>query len=312
MRSKGREMKFVSSVAFYCLFSTISTTCIFAEEAFVKASNLNLRNTPGNGKIIETIPMGKKIKVLVRQNGWAKVTYSNLEGWVSQRYLTSSSFREIQRRYPRVRDAIAEKGKIVEEILGNFSASSKILIVAYKIERILQIWFLNSQNKQLELKKSYEFSGYSGDIGPKRRQGDLQIPEGFYVIDRFNPNSSFHLSLGINYPNASDRILGIQGSLGGDIFLHGSSVTIGCIPITDDKIKELYLTAVEAKSDGQNNIPVYIFPCKMNEESCTNILAENSEYHSFWENIEEGYNLFNENHNFLEISIDENGLYHFN
>lgn len=110
-------------------------------------------------------------------------------------------------------------------------------------------------NKDLfRLIKDYQICSLSGELGPKRQQGDLQVPEGFYWIDRFNPASNFYLSLGINYPNQFDRILGKSGELGGDIFIHGGCVTIGCIPITDDKIKELYLIAVEAKSNGQDGV----------------------------------------------------------
>ena len=77
-----------------------------------------------------------------------------------------------------------------------------------------------------------------GQPWPQATQGDSQVPEGFYHMDRFNPLSNFHLSLGVSYPNQSDRILGASGRLGGDIFIHGDCVTIGCVPITDEGIRE--------------------------------------------------------------------------
>ena len=104
--------------------------------------------------------------------------------------------------------------------------------------------------------------------GPKRREGDLQIPEGFYYIDRFNPKSNFYLSLGINYPNQSDRVLGKRGNLGGDIHSYtAAGVTIGCVPITDEYIKEVYWLAVQAKSNGHAKIPVHIFPTELDDQT---------------------------------------------
>src|SRR5690606_11025729 len=100
--------------------------------------------------------------------------------------------------------------------------------------------------EKFTLVKTYPVCSSSGLPGPKRKKGDRQTPEGFYHIDRFNPQSAFHLSLGINYPNSSDKILG-HSDPGGDIFIHGSCVTIGCVPLTDDLIKEVYVLAVEAK-----------------------------------------------------------------
>ncbi len=110
-----------------------------------------------------------------------------------------------------------------------------ILLRAYKQESELELWAKNKKDKQYTLLKTYKICASSGTLGPKRKQGDIQVPEGFYVIDRFNPVSNFYLSLGVSYPNASDKILGVKGALGGDIFIHGNCVTIGCLPISDDK-----------------------------------------------------------------------------
>ncbi len=99
--------------------------------------------------------------------------------------------------------------------------------------------------------------------------GDYQVPEGFYYINEFNPRSLYHLSLGLNYPNASDRMLCDMSQPGGDIYIHGSCVTTGCIPITDGQIEELYVLAAHAKDMGQDFIPVHIFPVNFsNPEKC--------------------------------------------
>ena len=141
----------------------------------------------------------------------------------------------------------------------------KILLLAFKKEKILELWCQQGDRIHFTSVRSYPFCRSSGVIGPKRRQGDLQIPEGIYHIDRFNPWSNFYLSLGINYPNPSDRQRGNPEDPGGDIFIHGACVTIGCIPITTPKIKELYWIAELARRSGQRRIPVLIFPARMDD-----------------------------------------------
>jgi hypothetical protein len=106
----------------------------------------------------------------------------------------------------------------------------------------------------------------AGELGPKRKQGDNQTPEGFYAISYFNPRSDFHLSLHIDYPNRRDRAAGADGvKLGGDIFIHGGCLSEGCLAITDEGIRELYWLAVEARSVGQRRIPVHIFPARLGD-----------------------------------------------
>jgi murein L,D-transpeptidase YafK len=160
--------------------------------------------------------------------------------------------------------------------------------------------------------KEYPFCNSSGALGPKRRQGDGQIPEGFYHIDRFNPLSNFHLSLGINYPNQADRIRGGSGDLGGDIFIHGGCVTIGCVPITDELIKEVYLIAVEAKTAGQGRIPVHIFPARMGAKGMRQLegaASGNQELLDFWRNLKSGYDSFEQNRRLPSVTVDRQGRY---
>lgn len=140
----------------------------------------------------------------------------------------------------------------------------------------------------------------------------MQVPEGFYNIEIFNPESSYYLYLGINYPNASDKIKGYKSKLGGDIFIHGSTVTIGCIPITDDKIKEVYLYSVYATDCGQKKIPVYIFPFKMTNSNFDYYKKYYSEeLINFWKDLKTGYDLFQINKEELKIKVDKFGNYIF-
>jgi murein L,D-transpeptidase YafK len=172
----------------------------------------------------------------------------------------------------------------------------KIYLRAFKNEKEIELWGKNASDTKYSLIKTYKVCRTSGRLGPKRKQGDLQIPEGFYHIDRFNPYSNFYLSLGINYPNKSDRILGNKSNLGGDIFIHGDCVTIGCLPITNDQIKELYIICVEARNNGQTTIPVTIFPSKLSEteyKRLTDKFSSDSDKVGLWTDLKEGYDIFN-------------------
>ncbi|RZK14756.1 MAG: hypothetical protein EOO43_15910, partial [Flavobacterium sp.] len=134
---------------------------------------------------------------------------------------------------------------------------------------------------------------HSGKLGPKVVEGDLQTPEGFYKINVFNPMSNFHLSLGIDYPNAVDKLrTGKNRKTGGEIYIHGDCKTVGCIPITDDKIKEVYILAVEARNNGQKDIPVYIFPFRMTDSNMAKYSKQYPEHVAFWKTLKSGYQVF--------------------
>lgn len=133
-------------------------------------------------------------------------------------------------------------------------------------------------------------------------------------FNNFNPASNFHLSFGINYPNKSDKILGKKEDPGSDIFIHGSCVTIGCIPITNESIEELNIIAVDTKSRGQAKIPVHIFPCRMNEENMQELMTlsdEKPELWDFWANIKESYDFFEKNKKLTDYRVNNKGKYIF-
>jgi hypothetical protein len=122
----------------------------------------------------------------------------------------------------------------------------QLSLVGLKSERVLEIWAKGEPGwRRL---RAYPILAASGGLGPKLRQGDMQVPEGVYRLTTFNPSSSYHLSLRVDYPNADDRAAARQDGrarrgtdLGGDIYIHGRSVSIGCIAIGDPAIEELYV-----------------------------------------------------------------------
>ncbi len=244
----------------------------------------------------------------------------------------TENFKSQQLKYERVRTAYDEKSEAVFAILKskNFQLDKlRLFIRVFKKDELLEIWAKNSDSPTFQLLKSYPIASSSGNLGPKRKQGDMQTPEGFYYIERFNPVSNFYLSLGVNYPNESDKILGEKGNLGGDIFIHGSNVTVGCMPMTDDKIKEIYVLTVEARNAGQTQIPVHIFPTRLTNSNFIVLknYAKSPEFISywaalkngqaidserfvkFWSNLKEGYDYFEEHKKLPTISVKSSGTY---
>ena len=237
--------------------------------------------------------------------------------FVSINFFAQNNFIKEQKRYSRVRTAFKQKDSIVKANLTQNHIKTNelnILIVVFKEESKLDIYAKSKNTSSYKKIKTYTICAKSGVLGPKRAQGDMQVPEGFYYINRFNPYSNFYLSLGINYPNASDKKKSNAQDLGGDIFIHGDCVTIGCMPMTDDKIKEIYLYAVYAKNNGQSKIPVYIFPFKMDDENFKRYkekFKKNKELISFWTNIKTGYDRFMLEKTPLKYTINKNGDYVF-
>jgi len=228
-----------------------------------------------------------------------------------------ADFLADQMKYQRVRTAISEKEAVVKEKLNSENIKFnelEIIITVFKQEKLLEIYAKNKSDIEYKKVVSYEICQSSGELGPKRKEGDGQVPEGFYFIEKFNPVSNFYLSLGINYPNESDRKIG-TGRLGGDIFIHGNCVTIGCVPMTDEIIKEIYLYALYAKNNGQERIKAYFFPFRMSDE---NMAKYKEEYKAdislinFWENLNAGYDMFVKNKRELKFSVDNKGRYIFN
>ena len=224
------------------------------------------------------------------------------------------SFRSQQQKFPRVKTAYNEKEKLVKDLFSSKGidvAHMDLFIRVFKKEMQLEVWAKSPKEHKFKFITTYAVCASSGTLGPKRKQGDGQVPEGFYDIERFNPSSNFYLSLGVSYPNASDKILGEKGNLGGDIFIHGNCVTIGCMPLTDDKIKEVYLMAVEAKVNG-GKIPIHIFPCRMNDTGMK-FLEEKyqgkTQLISFWKNIQRGYEYFEQNRLVFQVKVDSKGEY---
>lgn len=156
----------------------------------------------------------------------------------------------------------------------------------------------------------------SGTTGPKRSEGDFQVPEGFYYINEFNSNSKYHLALGLNYPNASDKILSDADRPGGAIYIHGNCVSTGCIAIQDAPIEELYVIAANVKTNGQDFIPVHVFPVKYDVQKSVDQLTEsfksNLTINKFILTLKSVFDYFEKNKQLPVILINKKGDYVIN
>ncbi len=180
----------------------------------------------------------------------------------------------------------------------------ELYVRAFKEERELEVW-AGARGKPLVKVKVYPFCAASGTVGPKRREGDLQVPEGFYTLDQFNPYSTFHLSMRVSYPNASDRKLGHEQRPGGLIYVHGGCASIGCIAIEDAPIEELYVMVWEAKARMKRDVPIHIFPRRLDAAGLEALAREASEERvAFWRGLEPGWRLFEESRRPPRVSVD--------
>jgi len=128
-------------------------------------------------------------------------------------------------------------------------APRRVTLLVFKQEKRLEAWGANAARGPFRHLAEFPILAASGQTGPKRQQGDLQVPEGFYRISALNPNSAYHLSLRVDYPNADDRRL--PGRLpaprqGGDIYVHGNAVSIGCVAIGDAAIEHVFCLVARA------------------------------------------------------------------
>jgi len=168
------------------------------------------------------------------------------------------------------------------------SPSAPVLIRTYKQEAEFEIWKAKSDG-QYALLKTYPMCRWSGQLGPKLREGDHQVPEGFYAITpgQMNPNSHYYLSFNVGYPNAYDRAL---GRTGGDIMVHGICSSAGCYSMTDAQIGEIYAIAREAFNGGEREIQMQSFPFRMTAENLAKHRLDPNI--AFWKEIKNGADHF--------------------
>ena len=223
----------------------------------------------------------------------------------------SQDFIKDQLQYARVSDAYNSKFFRIDSMFKSKKIDlSKVQVFwrAFKWNKTLELWAYSIDSQKFIYIYTYQICTTVGELGPKRKEGDLQIPEGVYEIKSFNPASKYYLSLELNYPNESDKILSKADRLGGDIYIHGKCETIGCLPMNDDLIKEIYLISAIAKNNGQLMIPIHIFPTRLTLNNFNKLKLDyfksNVSLLAFWSNLKQVYDFFEINKIVPTVTVD--------
>ncbi len=176
-----------------------------------------------------------------------------------------------------VSDRVRQYGAVVAQRLAPaFRAAgvpyppAAVVLIGLKEERLLQVWVSDDRESYTHL-KDYPVLGASGGPGPKLKEGDNQVPEGLYRIESLNPNSMFHLSLRLNYPNPFDRERGREDGrieLGTDIMIHGNDCSAGCLAMGDEAAEDLFVLAAET---GIDNIRVILSPADLRKREAPSV-----------------------------------------
>ena len=175
-----------------------------------------------------------------------------------------------------------------EMLSQNLELGQPAFIRIFKEEKILETWIKDEESEQFVPFKQYAICKYSGNLGPKLKEGDGQAPEGFYEIgaNQMNPWSEFHLSFNLGFPNQYDRAHKRTGS---HLMVHGGCKSTGCYAITDESMEEVYLMTEAAIANG-HKVPVHIFPFRMTPEKM--VKHSGSRWAFYWENLKQGYDAF--------------------
>ena len=213
----------------------------------------------------------------------------------------------------RVKNAYSEKWNSLKSIIsskGINESDFECYLRAFKMEGEFEVWVRDrkSTSTKFTLIKTYSIWKSSGTLGPKRKEGDGQVPEGLYNISSYNPNSAYHLGMLVNYPNKSDIIRSDKNSPGGQIMVHGDCVTIGCIPLTDEYIKEVYILCLESSKAGKN-VRIDIFPCHFNKENNKYLSKFPNKTQQFWNELRPAYNKFNNEKKLYTFGVNTDGSY---
>ncbi len=187
------------------------------------------------------------------------------------------------------------------------SKDQPVLIRSYKKESELEVWKRKADG-QYALLKTYPMCRWSGQLGPKVREGDRMAPEGFYAISpaQMNPNSSFYVSFNMGYPNAYDRS---HGRTGAHLMVHGACSSAGCYSMTDDQIGEIYALVREAQNGGQKAVQMQALPFRMTPENLAKHRLDSNI--AFWKNLKEGTDYFEVTGDEPQVGVS-GGRYVFN
>lgn len=191
---------------------------------------------------------------------------------------------------PEIGPAETPLSKETMTLLGKkgMSPEAPIFVRIFKEESELEVWKARDDGRYYHL-KTYPICNWSGELGPKLKEGDKQAPEGFYTVSQtqMNPNSKFYLAFNLGFPNAYDRA---HGRTGQALMVHGKCKSAGCYAMTDALAEEIYALAREAFRGGQQAFEVHAHPFRMTDEKLARF--QGHKWYGFWQTLKQGYDFF--------------------
>lgn len=210
----------------------------------------------------------------------------------------------------RVAEARRTKLAVVQALFEEAGVAyppAEIVLRGFKRERELEVWASSRAGEAMRPIATYTICATSGVLGPKRQEGDGQVPEGYYRISYLWPKSAFYLAMKVGYPNVSDRRLGHPTMPGSDIMIHGGCASIGCLAMSDERIQEIYVMASEVQ--GRAPVTVHLYPTR--DRAWLVEQPAWQEHGAFWDNLYEGFEMFEASRRPPEVRVDVRGAYHF-
>lgn len=253
------------------------------------AGALTLMRCDGGATVKGLVILVLVLALVVGVLAWP-VSHEMVRGWVSP----ARDINEIRARVGPVLEAdLAAAG---------LRYGAPVYLRVFKEERVLEVWVEGAQGYALF--EAHPICNFSGDLGPKLAEGDHQSPEGFYEVglEALNPNSRFHLSFNLGFPNSFDRAEGRTGSY---LMVHGDCRSVGCYAMTDPVIERIYLLVEAALLAGQGAVPVHAFPFAMSDARMAK--ARGHRWFAFWEDLAPGYRVFEETREVPEVAVVNGG-----
>ena len=222
-----------------------------------------------------------------------------------------------QKDKPRVRKARERRYEDIRKLFAEAGIDyppRQALMRVFKNLDLVELWVRPGKGATFVHVKDYQICSRSGELDTKSQRGDSQVPEGFYHISSYNAWSNFLLSMLVSYPNPSDRLRKTSRDAGGAICIHGNCVTIGCIPLTDRWIEELYLICLDTAVFSGKRTLVHSFPDRLHGprwEQLQKDFADSPKLIEFWKEIKVGYDLFEASGKAPRMWFSKKGAYRF-
>lgn len=203
--------------------------------------------------------------------------------------------------YPANKISAEMRQKLFKQMaMFDLAPGDEALLRVFKKEAIVELWMKPKGKSKYIRFKNYPICKFSGELGPKLKQGDKQSPEGFYQVTTkdMNPNSRYYLSFDLGYPNQYDRY---HGRTGDYLMIHGSCDSVGCYAMGNSQIEEIYYILLQAFANGQPAVNVHAFPFRL--EADTLASYQDNRWYGFWQQLKAGYDRFNATQQDIDVEV---------